>query len=102
MTSVIENARRRGFSGDIKFIHVQSTAANASSDELDLNRYNNIGIIKKAKKTVDEVKIKNFIEFAYKAKMNNSITKNDYVREFKKIVPKLTHIEKGRNLDQKM
>ena len=72
------------------------------SDELDLNRYKNIGIIKKDKKTVDEIKIKNFIEFAYKAKMNNSITKNDYVREFKKIVPKLTHIEKGRNLDQKM
>ena len=37
MTAVVENVRRRGFAGDIKFIHVQSTAANATSDTLDLN-----------------------------------------------------------------
>ena len=36
MTAVAENARRRGFVGDLKFIHVQSTAANATSDTLDL------------------------------------------------------------------
>ena len=36
MTAVVETARRRAIVGGIKFIHVQSTAANATSDTLDL------------------------------------------------------------------
>ena len=37
MTVVIENARRRGTAGDLKFIHIQTSAAADDGHTIDLN-----------------------------------------------------------------
>ncbi len=36
MTVIVENARRRGFAGDLKFIHIQTTAAADTGHTIDL------------------------------------------------------------------
>ncbi len=37
MTVVVENARRRGFTGDLKFIHIQTDANANTGHTIDLN-----------------------------------------------------------------
>jgi FlaA1/EpsC-like NDP-sugar epimerase len=72
------------------------------NEVLDLDKYKQIGVIKHSVNDVDKKEIMEFIRFAQLAKTDSFVQKSDYVREFKKVVPGLKHIETGKNLDQKM
>ncbi len=74
----------------------------STNEELDLARYKNIGVIKRSSGGDSGRLLKDFIEFARKAKFDKRVTKADYVREFRKVVPGLDHAETDKNLDQKM
>jgi len=71
-------------------------------ETLDMGRFRNIGIIKQSIKDLKTAAVEAFLRFATDARTNPAITKADYVRELRKVVPELAHIETGRNLDQKM
>ncbi len=72
-------------------------------DELvDFDKYKNIGVIKQTSDGVNGEALDAFLRFVKDAKSNSGIKKSDYVKEFEKIVPTLTHVETGKNLDQKM
>jgi FlaA1/EpsC-like NDP-sugar epimerase len=71
------------------------------SDEIDLNTYSSLGIVKNAKKpklsdienTLDE--LKNMLS-------SQHYEKSDIVNLMKKYIPDFEHIETGKSLDQKM
>jgi FlaA1/EpsC-like NDP-sugar epimerase len=71
------------------------------TEQLDMARLKNIGIIKRGPMT-DTESLETFIQFCRNAKNDNCVTKEDYVQAMLKIVPTLRHIETGKNLDQKM
>lgn len=70
-------------------------------ETLDLNRFRQIGVIQQPPWS-HHAQLEEFADFARKAKTAARITKADYVREIRKIVPTLQHQETGKNLDQKM
>jgi FlaA1/EpsC-like NDP-sugar epimerase len=75
----------------------------AQGDTLDCSSLRNIGIVKRNKADVATVEaVRGFIAFARAAKSDPKVTKADYVREVAKIVPGFDHVEKNKNLDQKM
>jgi FlaA1/EpsC-like NDP-sugar epimerase len=69
---------------------------------VDFMKYLHIGIIKQSPAKEDEKAIREFVCFASRAALDPAVTKADYVREIKSIVPTLHHKELGKNLDQKM
>lgn len=75
-----------------------------SKDEtLDCSTFKNIGIVKRNPAEASTAQaVREFIAFAQSAKHDSGVTKADYVREVSKIVPGLDHVEKNKNLDQKM
>ncbi len=73
-----------------------------TNEELDLARYKSIGVVKRFPSGDAVERLKAFFEFFRRAKLDRGVTKADYVREMRQIVPGLNHIEKGKNLDQKM
>lgn len=74
----------------------------SQNEVVDLNKYQRIGVIKQSVNDIDEKAIKEFIQFAQRARSNGTVKKSDYVSELQKVVPSLRHIETGKNLDQKM
>ena len=68
---------------------------------MDLDRFCAVGVIKRTAGDNSDV-VKEFLRFAESAKTDSSLSKADYVRALKKIVPSLQHVETGRNLDGKM
>ncbi len=74
----------------------------STNEELDLDRYKSIGVVKRSGTGDGAERLEAFIEFARKAKSDRHVTKADYVREMQNVVPGLDHVEKGKNLDQKM
>ncbi|MGE4285561.1 MAG: polysaccharide biosynthesis protein [Phycisphaerae bacterium] len=70
-------------------------------ETLDMERFGNVGVIKRGhfceRKALEE-----FLSFTRAAKANPDVTKRDYVEAMIKIVPTLSHVETGKNLDQKM
>lgn len=68
---------------------------------LDLNRFRQIGVIQQPPWN-NRHQLEGFLDFARNAKANPHVTKADYVREIRKVVPTLQHQETGKNLDQKM
>ncbi|MCK4790170.1 MAG: polysaccharide biosynthesis protein [Desulfobacteraceae bacterium] len=74
----------------------------SQNEVVDLNKYQRIGVIKQSVNDIDEKAIKEFIQFAQRARSNGTVKKSDYVFELQKVVPGLRHIETGKNLDQKM
>jgi len=73
-----------------------------SAETVDLMALPNIGIIKRDGAELDRVALEFFLGFARRAKLDPSVTKEDYVRKMSRVVPGLNHIEAGRSLDQKM
>lgn len=73
-----------------------------SSETVDLNRFQSIGVIQRDANDVDASVVKAFLRFVGTAKTRKDITKADYVRELERIVPTLSHVETGKNLDGKM
>jgi FlaA1/EpsC-like NDP-sugar epimerase len=74
----------------------------ASREKVDLARFGQVGIIKQSQQDVDEPAVHEFLRFAAAARTDPTVTKADYVRELRRVVPDLAHIETGKNLDQKM
>lgn len=68
----------------------------------DFDTYTAIGVVKNTPSHVDAAAFEAFLRFAYRAKTDPGVEKEDYVRELQKIVPDLHHLERGKNLDQKM
>ncbi|MBI4954899.1 MAG: polysaccharide biosynthesis protein [Myxococcales bacterium] len=71
-------------------------------EKLDLARFPHIGIVKQSQTDVDERAVADFLRFAAAARSDPRILKADYVRELRRVVPDLDHLETGKNLDQKM
>lgn len=71
------------------------------SEDVDFERFNSIGVIKRDS-GCDRKVVEEFLEFAQEAKENKQLVKADYVKALEKIVPTLSHIETGKNLDSKM
>src|SRR5205814_3093845 len=69
--------------------------------DLDLKRYEHIGVIRQLEKSVDGEFVEEFLSFARAARNDPKVRKADYVRAISKLVPELSHVETGRNLDQK-
>ena len=75
----------------------------SKGDRLDCSTFRNIGIVKRTRADAATAQaIRDFIRFAQAAKHDPNVTKADYVREVSKIVPGFDHVEKNKNLDQKM
>lgn len=75
----------------------------SKGDRLDCSSFKNIGIVKHTRADAPAGRaIRDFIRFAQAAKHDPNVTKADYVREVAKIVPRFDHVEKNKNLDQKM
>lgn len=70
-------------------------------EQLDMDRFNYIGVAKRGPLSTAGA-VSEFIEFCRRAKADPNITKEDYVRAMREVVPTLHHAEAGRNLDQKM
>ena len=70
-------------------------------EDVDLEQFENLGVIRRSA-LGDRGALDDFLSFARKAKHRRNVTKADYVRAFRTLVPTLRHQETGRNLDQKM
>jgi len=73
----------------------------APGEEVDLSRFARVGVVRQSGE-VDGALLGDFLGFAGRAKADPRVEKPDYVREIARVVPALQHLEKGRNLDQKM
>ena len=72
-----------------------------TSENVDLGRFNYIGVIKRDEK-IDRSKVEKFVSFAKSAKKRKDLIKSDYVEALEDLVPTLRHLETGKNLDGKM
>ena len=70
-----------------------------SFEDLDLTKFNSVGLVKNSK---FNFKTKEIIEELDNIFKNDSPTKKDLVLCLNKFVKNFEHIEKGKNLDQKM
>lgn len=71
------------------------------NEELDLERFENIGVIKHDKLT-NHIKYKNFIKIYKKLTADSDIKKVQIVDLFKTILPDFIHDEKNKNLNDRM
>ena len=71
-----------------------------TDDETDENSFKNIGIVKNCKKMYKDYDF--FLNSLNEIKKNNKWTKVEIIKLFKSILPEFNHLEKGKNLDQKM
>lgn len=75
----------------------------SKGDKLDCHKFKNVGIVKRNRADAPTVlAVSDFVGFARRAKADTGVTKADYIREVKKVVPGFDHVEKNKNLDQKM
>lgn len=71
----------------------------SENDDYDLNKFNSLGFIKSLKNKISFLDVKNDFDNVF----NNYIsTKLDVVNILKKYITDFVHIERGKNLDQKM
>lgn len=70
-----------------------------NDEDINLEKYNSLGFIKTTPKEVSFDGVKYDFETVFE---NPNSTKEDIVKVIKKYVPTLNHIERGKNLDQKM
>ncbi len=70
-------------------------------EELDINSYENIGIIKN-KPTYDENTLKNFTVGIQLLREKGKWDKEEILRLYHEVLPYFTHLETGKNLDQRM
>ncbi len=72
-----------------------------TGEEIDLDRFAQVGVIKSAPLS-ERAPLEAFLAFCRDAKTDANVTKDDYVRAMRQVVPTLQHVETGKNLDQKM
>ena len=72
-----------------------------SNEKLDLNRFINLGIVKNSLDYSPE-KLEYFLNQINEIKISNDWDKKEILSIFKSILPNFTHVDKGKNLDQKM
>lgn len=70
-------------------------------DEVDMNTFQGMGIIKNAKKCTPDT-IQNVISGLKTLLASNQYNKNDIVMHLSQCIPNFEHIETGKNLDEKM
>ena len=68
---------------------------------LDLKRFITVGIIKN-EPDFDEKKLNLFTEHLSMLKERKTYSKNQILNEFNELIPEFSHIETGKNLDEKM
>ena len=68
-------------------------------EDYDINKYDSLGYIKTPEIKISFEDVKNDFEKVFK---NSNSSKSDIVSAIKKYIPDFMHIEKGKNLDQKM
>ena len=72
-----------------------------SSDEVNYEKFSSIGVIKQVP-SHNLVDIDTLISMINKVRAKNKFNKNDYVLLFKQLLVDFKHIEKGKNLDERM
>ena len=72
-----------------------------TSENVDLERFKSVGVIKRDGE-IDRSKVEKFLSFAKSAKNRKDLAKSDYVTALADLVPSLSHLETGKNLDGKM
>lgn len=72
-----------------------------TTEIVDFDRFKSVGVIKRDGK-IDRTKVEKFLLFAKSAKNRKDLAKVDYVRALEDLVPSLSHLETGKNLDGKM
>ena len=70
-------------------------------DNLDTKSFSHIGIVKSQLGEKNKDSLIGFLNFCREARLS-SISKQQYVEQFEKVLPTLKHIETCKNLDQKM
>jgi len=70
-------------------------------EKLDMNKFNNIGIIKNMPDSQEE-QLANFINAINKIKKGDNWSKELIVEEFFKIIPDFKYVDKGKYLNEKM
>ena len=70
-----------------------------NDEDINLDKYNSLGFIKTTLKEISFDGVKHDFEAVFE---NPNTLKEDIVKVIKKYVPTLNHIERGKNLDQKM
>ena len=73
----------------------------SSSDEVDRERFESIGVIESRPDEIDGDTVTAFFEFARRARMDGA-SKSEYVEAFRALLGRFDHVETGRNLDQRM
>ena len=71
------------------------------NEELEMDILKSIGIIKN-NYSFDEQSLENFLLRVQKMRSSNTWIKEDIVKAFSALLPDFQHVEKGKNLDQRM
>ena len=71
-------------------------------EEIVLDRYQEIGVLKIADVATDDARLAELIEFCRVARTSNDANTLDYLREFAAGIPSFQHVAGKRNLDEKM
>jgi FlaA1/EpsC-like NDP-sugar epimerase len=72
-----------------------------STDDVNYENFSSIGVIKHVPNN-NTIDLNQFISMINKIRNKNKFNKNDYVSLFKKFLPDFDHLEKGKNLDERM
>lgn len=70
-------------------------------DAVALDRFRTIGVVRQSAADVDAETVERFLAFARDARQR-WVAKEDYVRELRRVIPTLHHVELGRSLDAKI
>ena len=69
-------------------------------DKLEMNTFEGIGILNQSNN--NKIDLRNFINEVSKLKNSGHWSKSELVKLFNEIIPEFSHLETGKNLDQKM
>ena len=72
-----------------------------STDDVNYENFSSIGVIKHVPNN-NTIDLNQFISMINKIRNKNKFNKNDYVLLFKELLSDFDHIEKGKNLDERM
>jgi len=71
------------------------------TENIDWKRFKSVGVIRYPSPAAEQAAVRGFIEFA-KAARRRSASKSEYLAAFRDALPDFHHIERQRDLDQKM
>lgn len=73
-----------------------------AADPLDLTRFASVGVVQQALLGMEADEMEEFLRFATAAREQREVTIADYLAALCRVVPGFAHVEKGKNLDQRM